>query len=403
MLQSVPAKERRKQKLQRSVSAETERARGAMGFVLCLLLLLLTACKPAPTPIDDTERLHLDLNQVLGGGSDERFLRAEQPRVFEFPRDHGNHPGYRNEWWYLTGNLSTTGGRRFAYQVTFFRAALQAERPVPGINSEWDSDNLWMAHVALSDIEPETHIAVERFSRQNPGLAGAQIAPLRVWLENWSLSSDQQDSAFPWRLEINDPAFSLKLLLSSEKMPVLQGDEGLSQKSPTPGNASYYYSYTRLQTSGELTLADDIFQLSGSSWLDREWSTSALTPEQSGWDWFSLQFNNEQELMYYRLLDTAGEALPESQGSLISRSGTKSTILPEDIRLEALRQWQGPDGNSYTTQWALYYQDKAWRVEAVFDEQFMNVSLPYWEGAVNILDLATGEPVGQGFLEMVRN
>src|SRR5690554_3139635 len=107
--------------------------------------------------------------------------------------------------------------------------------------------------------------------------------------------------------------------------------------------------------------------------------------------------------MYYRLLDTQGEALPESQGSWINRSGNKSTIRPEDIQLASVRQWQAPDGNIYTTQWILYYQNSAWRVEAVFDEQFMSVSLPYWEGAVNILDLATGEPVGQGFLEMVRN
>ena len=374
-----------------------------MRIILCLVLLSLVACEREETATSELQPLRLDLNQVLGGSSDGAFLRADQPRVFEFPRDHGNHPDYRNEWWYLTGNLSTAEGRRFAYQVTFFRAALRAARSSPSLGSDWDSDNLWMAHVALSDIAVARHIAVERFSRENPGLAGAQIAPLRVWLENWSLSSEQEDSAFPWRLEINDPAFSLRLSLSSEKPPVLQGDEGLSQKSPDPGNASYYYSYTRLQSSGELTLADDTFQLSGSSWLDREWSTSALTPEQSGWDWFSLQFNDNQELMYYRLLDTQGEALPESLGSWINRSGNKSTIRPEDIQLESVRQWRAPDGNTYTTQWILYYQNSAWRVEAVFDEQLMSVSLPYWEGAVTILDLATGEPVGQGFLEMVRN
>lgn len=374
----------------------------ALRNLFIFVLLIVSACNREPEPETASAQLRLDLDEVLGSEGGESFLRADEPREFDFPRDHGGHPAYRNEWWYLTGNLATESGRRFGYQVTFFRAALRPPMENENSTSDWQSDNLWMAHAALTDVESGRHVALERFSRENPGLAGVQTAPFRVWLENWSLSSSQQDSSFPWQLELNDPSYSLHLTLTPEKDLVLQGDEGLSQKSPIPGNASYYYSFTRLNSAGELTLGGDNFRLTGDSWLDREWSTSALAPEQSGWDWFSLQFDDGRELMYYRLLDVEGEPLPTSRGNWTDRFAEQTLIRPRDIRLEAERLWQGPDGNSYVTQWQLHYRDRSWRIEAVLEKQFMQLSLPYWEGAVEVRDMESGESVGHGYLEMVR-
>lgn len=373
--------------------------------ILCLLILtVVTGCERTPDTRDNSG-FRLDLQQVLGrdGGEDsEAFLRAEGNRMFTFPRDHGGHPGYRNEWWYLTGNLRTDTGRRFGYQLTFFRAALRPPADTDDSHSAWHSEHIWMAHAALSDVQGNTHIALERFSRENPGLAGVQTEPFRVWLENWSLSAQGEGADFPWQIDLSDPAFSLQLRLSPAKPLVLQGDRGLSQKSPASGNASWYYSFTRLHTEGELILGDAHFQLTGASWLDREWSTSALSSDQTGWDWFSLQFADGRELMYYQLRNSSGQAHPSSRGNWTNRSAQQTVIRPEDIRLEELRQWQSPDGTDYTTQWRMHYQGREWIVAAVMEDQFMDLALPYWEGAVDVLDAASGETVGQGYLEMVR-
>ncbi len=370
-----------------------------MMRVLLILLLILTACSPPPQG-SPTARFNLDVSSALGGENTQGFLRAEQARDFRFPEDHGLHPGYRNEWWYLTGNLHNEDGRRFGYQATFFSTALSGET----LNSSgWQSPRIWMAHVALTDVEAQTHIALERFARENPGLAGAQISPFKVWLENWSLrSADSRGEFFPWTLEINDEAFSLDLRLEPLKSPVLQGDAGLSQKSPQAGNASYYYSLTRLPSSGTLQIGEASYTVSGESWLDREWSTSALAADQSGWDWFSLQFDDGQELMYYRLRDQDGNAHPNSDGNWTDQEAQQRRILPGEIELEELASWRAPNGVDYTTEWQLGYAGQRWLIRALLKDQFMDLSVAYWEGAVEILHPETGARLGQGYLEMVR-
>jgi predicted secreted hydrolase len=362
-----------------------------------MLLVLLSACNdsavsPAASPA-------LNLSGVLGGDATAGYLRAEAPRPFSFPADHGPHPGFRNEWWYLTGNLATAQGRRFGYQVTFFNAALPAAEAGAAATSAWHSERLWMAHFALTDIEGGEHHAVERFARENPGLAGATAAPFRVWLEDWRLASS--NDAFPWELNVADGNLALVLELQSAKPPVLQGEAGLSRKSPAPGHASYYYSLTRLQTTGELRVGNEVFTVTGTSWLDREWSTSALAPDQSGWDWFSLQFVDNQELMYYQLRDTNGNAHPSSLGNWTDRNAGQTLITPQDIALRELDAWTSPAGITYTTAWQLQYAGQTWQVRALLDEQWMNLTIPYWEGAVVVLDQA-GEVAGRGYLEMVR-
>ncbi len=379
-----------------------------------LIVVVLTACSPERPYQGNQTTFDLDINTVLGGNETDSFLRADSPRTFSFPTDHGMHPGFRNEWWYLTGNLKTESGAQFGYQATFFNTSFNGDSlDTEDAPEGWQSSRIWMAHMALTDVAGNEHIALERFSRENPGLAGAQLNPFKVWLENWSLSSDANDSqpadgslsanGFPWQLNIEDSAFSLFLSLNPIKAPVLQGDNGLSQKSLKVGNASYYYSLTRIETEGEIMLNSESYSVRGLSWLDREWSTSALAEDQSGWDWFSLQFNDGQELMYYQLRDATGQAHPNSDGNWTDINAQQTSIASEDIILIENKNWLSPSGIRYTTEWTMQYNDQQWIIRALLEDQFMDLSVPYWEGAVEILDLEDGGRLGQGYLEMVRN
>jgi predicted secreted hydrolase len=374
----------------------------ALYFLSLLAVLVLAACSPDQPSQSEDATFDLDLNAVLGGNNTDSFLRADSPRTFSFPADHGMHPGFRNEWWYLTGNLETETGRQFGYQATFFNTSFNGD----SLNSQniiegWQSPRIWMAHMALTDVDGNEHMALERFSRENPGLAGAQLNPFKVWLENWSLSS--KANGFPWLLAIEDNAFALSLSLTPLKAPVLQGDNGLSQKSPEAGNASYYYSLTRIDSEGEIVLNGESYAVTGLSWLDREWSTSALAENQSGWDWFSLQFDDGQELMYYQLRDNAGLAHPSSDGNWTDANAMQTRINSEDILLVENKHWLSPTGISYTTEWAMQYEDQQWLIRTLVEDQFMNLSVPYWEGTVEILSADNGDHLGRGYLEMVRN
>jgi predicted secreted hydrolase len=373
-----------------------------MRTVLAMLLAVaaLSGCDgPRPAPA------RLDIGQLLGAAPSEGFARADRLRAFDFPQDHGAHPAFRNEWWYLTGNLEDPDGRRFGYQVTFFRNALQPPGP-PGGDSAWRSRSLWMAHAALTDAQGRVHRAHERFSRGEPGLAGATAQPFAVWLENWRLSGLAAGGAhaFPWRLSLPTADFSLQLSLRADAEPVLQGERGWSRKSARPGNASYYYSFPRLQSSGELALAGQRYRVAGLSWFDREWSTSALDQGQTGWDWFSLQLRDGSALMYYQLRRGDREVDPFSRGSRVSPAGVVSAIGPDDIELRPLAHWRGPDGVDYPVEWALALRPDGprWLVRAVLPQQFMDLSVRYWEGAVDVLDAASGRPLGRGYLEMTR-
>ena len=364
-----------------------------MNALRCLLtVLLLAAAVPADTSQDD----QASLSRLLGGDDSEGFKRALAPRQFRFPADHGSHPGFRSEWWYITGNLDAMG-RRFGFQVTFFRFALAppaaAER-----ESAWATRDVWMAHVALTDVQGAQHFTDERFARGALGLAGADSDPFRVWLEDWSLQG--RGSRFPWRLRVKSGNFALDLDLEPVRPPLLQGREGLSQKSAQPGNASYYYSMTRLSTRGTLSLGEVQFPVEGLSWLDREWSTSSLGDDQVGWDWFSLQLNDGTDLMYYRLRNQSGQADPHSAGSLLFEDGTKQMLGPDDLILEPKRWWQSPGGVRYPVVWNLTVRplSQNFVVAAVLDAQEMDLSLTYWEGAVDALQ--GGQAVGRGYLEM---
>lgn len=357
------------------------------------VLWLLAACQQEPTPQG------MDLQAALGGTSAEGFERATGERVFLFPQDHAAHPDYRNEWWYVTGNVDAKDGRRFGYQVTFFRIAVSPTAPVS--DSIWATRQLWMAHIALTDVRQKQHYHDQRLSRGAAGLAGQAVKPFRVWLDDWQLIGGD-DGQWPWQLSVGNDEFALDLSLAPIKPVVLQGDRGLSQKGEAVGNASWYYSFPRLLARGKVRVAGEELDVSGLSWLDREWSTSALDPNQSGWDWFSLQLDDGHDLMFYRLRRNDGSTDPNSAGKWIPAADEVQTLTHNDVTLTPENYWQSNTGRRYPVSWRMDIPklNRQWRVEAVLNDQEMETAVIYWEGAVNVFDIDTGEPLGRGYLEM---
>ncbi len=219
-------------------------------------------------------------------------------------------------------------------------------------------------------------------------------------MENWSLS--RATDSGPWRLEIETDAFSLDLELNALRPPVLQGDRGLSRKSAEPGNASYYYSIPRLETQGELSVEGRRYRVQGLSWLDREWSTSALGPDQAGWDWFSMHLDNGTDIMFYHLRRRDGRPDPHNRGSAQLSDGTHVDLLPEEVELRPLKWWESKDGRRYPIAWEFYAQrlPRRIRVQALIPDQQMDLSVRYWEGAVELLDSGDSSHLGYGYLEM---
>ncbi|OUR91502.1 hypothetical protein A9Q81_17695 [Gammaproteobacteria bacterium 42_54_T18] len=367
-------------------------------IVTLLLILASTACSPPP-PVS-----HLLVSDILGNNANQEFRQVLEKRALVFPKDHGPHPEYKNEWWYLTGNVHDENGRQFGYQVTFFRIALTAGTANPiAHQSAWRTQQVWMAHFAITDIKKQHHVHGQRIVRQALNLAGASTEPVKIWLENWQLIG-QKDSqhGFPWQLSVQDEQMSVNFSLASHKPVVLQGDEGLSQKSPAFGNASYYYSLSRLQTQGRLNIGEHSYQVTGTSWLDREWGSSQLSDNQVGWDWFSIQLHDHQELMYYQLRTKDGQAHPSSQGKWINQTGMTQSIRPSDIQLTPLAWWTAEDGKKFPIKWRLKYpsNNSDWIIEAQVADQYMTTLVRYWEGTVTIVDAHTGQTLGVGYLEM---
>ena len=361
--------------------------------LLLVFVLLLMGCSQTPPP-----SVEISASEALSSDQIEGFARAFEPRRFVFPEDHGSHPEYRNEWWYITGNLDSADGRRFGFQVTFFRIGLAPPNDGEPRASRWATRQLWMAHFALTDVEGERHLAEERLARGAAGLAGFRRQPFQVWLEDWRISAQGDD--FPWRLALAGEGFALDLHLLPKKAPVLQGKDGLSQKSAEPGNASYYYSMPRLAASGVIRLDAEEHQVNGLAWLDREWSTSALGKDQTGWDWFSLQLDDGMDLMFYRLRNGVDGTDPYSAGSLVTAAGEVSYLGADDLSLRPLAWWQSDAGKRYPVQWEMTFgrSGRRLQVHALLPDQEMALSVRYWEGAVDVFE--QGRPIGRGYLEM---
>jgi predicted secreted hydrolase len=273
------------------------------------------------------------------GEHNEGFERVLGPRPFEFPRDHAAHPGFRHEWWYVTGHLADDARREYGFQLTFFRYALTPHAVAS--TSRWRSRDIVLAHFALTDITAGRFHHATRRARAALDLAGADERLPRVWIHDWLLALDGQD-AQRWLLRANARDHAIDLALTAVKPVVLQGDRGFSRKSEAAGNASHYYSMPRLAVAGSARVGQETLRVNGTAWLDREWGTSALGESQRGWDWFALQLADGRELTFYRLRDLAGRTDPHSRGLLVDVHGAATTLRADEVTLEPRRWWRSP-------------------------------------------------------------
>jgi predicted secreted hydrolase len=352
----------------------------------------------------DTSRLsELDVLRGVPGGSG--FELALAPREFHFPLDHGPHPGFRHEWWYLTGNLESATGERFGFELTFFRFALapgtQAEAGAASdATSRWRTRQIYLAHFAVTDVARDAFEFAQKYSRGALGLAGAQAEPFRVWVEDWSLGGKPD----AWQLHAQGRDYALSLDAQPLMPPVLNGDGGLSRKSDEPGAASYYYSIPRVAVHGQLVRGSRRTEVHGLAWLDREWGSGALGRQQQGWDWFALQFHDGSTLMFYALRDRDGGRDRHSAGTWVSRTGSIRAVASDEVAIDVLDHWVSPLGGRYPSRWRVRVPSLKIDVEVrpVIANQELSTRPRYWEGAVDVHGgQSDPQATGRGYVELV--
>ncbi len=327
---------------------------------------------------------------------------------FEFPRDHFSHPDYQTEWWYYTGNLRSLDGHRYGFELTFFRqGTVLTPEAAEAEDTTWRPDQLYLAHLALSDIDGQRFYHTERLNRAGPELAGAAFADGQYWNGNWqvrwtALPGEQQE------LTAVCDRFKLRLDLSSLKAPVIQGQDGVSKKGAKQGQASHYISFTRLQAVGELTQKSSTVEVTGLAWMDHEFFTELPASDLSGWDWFAIQLNNNEELMLYRLRAKFGESDPYSSGAYIDSRGKVRFLSAQEFLLIPGETWRsGRSRASYPVTWHISVPSLTLELTeqtGLKDQELWSkdsTSPSYWEGAVTYKGTMRGRPIeGIGYLEM---
>lgn len=372
-------------------------------YLFVLVGIILSSCGRdeagrgmASVPVSGSSRL----SELLRDDDEQGFRKAIEPHDFRFPTDHGAHPQFRNEWWYLTGNLDAGSGERFGYELTIFRFSLSPQTPSTAV-SGWQTNQVFIGHLALTDVDAGNFHAAQRYSRGSVGLAGAKNDPVHVWLDDWSIG--KPDEMPTWNVRARDEEFAIELGLVAEKPIVLNGDNGLSQKSAEVGNASYYYSIPRLGTEGTVTVGEREYEVSGLSWLDREWGSSALSRDQQGWDWFALQLSDGSDLMFYVLRGTDGEAGEFSSGTWISPAGDAEHLSRDDVDIEVTNVWENSAGDHYPAGWRIRLprRDLSMKVKPVLANQELVTNVRYWEGAVDVEGEVDGRSIdGRGYVEL---
>ena len=365
--------------------------------LLIVAMFFLAGCASGQSERSFSARISGMQEQGVASG----FQRAEGVEALNFPEDFGPHPGYQTEWWYYTGNLDSPDGRHFGYQLTFFRRALRPPTEIAGRSSDWATNQVYMAHFALTDVQGRQQHAYERLARGAAGLAGAQASPYQVWLEDWRV---EQSAPGVYQLQARQDGIAVELELVDQKGPVLQGDQGYSQKGPQPGQASYYYSQTRLVSSGSVALGDEHFDVQGLSWMDHEYSTSALAANQVGWDWFALQLEDGGDLMLFHIRKADGSLDPYSSGMYFDAAGAKQNLSVEDFEIQVQGTWKSPHTQAvYPSGWRVRIPELQLdiEIEPYLDDQELNLSYSYWEGAVRISGRSGEQAVsGVGYVEL---
>ncbi len=355
------------------------------------------------------------LLDTSGRAATDSYQLALPGYTFAFPRDHGSHPPYSTEWWYYTGHLKSSSGREFGFQATWFRTAL-----APSIHrqSKWATRDIYFAHFALTDVNGQRFYFSDKIGRGSLGLSGADAnksAP-RVHVGDWNLKFGPGNGNTQ-TIRVNGASdqsvtqgqkFGVQLGFRALKAPTIHGERGVSQKSAGVGRASHYYSFCRLDTRGQITLNGEAFAVTGQSWFDHEFGSSQLEPEQTGWDWFSIQLDDGRELMLYHLRLTRNRVEPLSSGTLVERDGRTRHLKLSDFRLTALGKTTTASGTSYPTSWKIEVPSLRLSLvstPALADQELRpvrsGVDLTYWEGLIALKGTAGGKAVtGHGYLEL---
>ncbi len=328
---------------------------------------------------------------------------------FEFPRDHGPHRDFKTEWWYFTGNLrDAKSGRSFGFELTFFRQGIRpgARPEAPGTPSRFAVDDFKFAHFAISDLDGkrfhfDSKVTRGAFAEAGFGDPAVADQPL-AWIDDWKLIPQADGS---WRIAARNAKMEIDLMLRAAKPPVVHGENGASQKADGAGNASHYYSFTRLQTSGRLTLEGNAFEVAGTTWFDHEWASNQLGKDQVGWDWFCFQFDDGSELMLYALRRRDGSIDPNSSATLVDANGDATHLRREDFSLRPLSHWKsGRTGGSYPIAWelAIPSRELILRIQPRLDDQELALGvINYWEGAVRAAGTRAGRSLqGVGYMEL---
>lgn len=330
------------------------------------------------------------------------FLNARVPWVFSFPRDHAAHFGFESEWWYYTGHLRARDGRRFGYELTFFRYGLRpGEMRLTRGQSKWRGNQVFPVHLALTDEGGRRFVFSERFAREALGMGRASDRALDVAVGAWTLRGSS-----PFRMRAASEEVALDLTQVAEKVPAVHGHHGVSVKGGCGTCASHYYSMTRLRTAGTLAYRGERMAVDGVSWMDHEFGSAELQANQAGWDWFSVQLDDRREIMDYRLRQRDGALTPESSGSLVDARGAVRYLRRDDVVVEATSSWKSPHtGGVYPSGWRLRVSSAKLDlvlVPAVVDQELANVTggVSYWEGAVDVNDAVSGRHLGVGYVEL---
>ncbi|WP_299415287.1 lipocalin-like domain-containing protein [uncultured Sulfitobacter sp.] len=312
------------------------------------------------------------------------FANPTPDPQFDFPTDHGPHPEYRIEWWYLTANMQGPDGTPYGLQWTLFRSAL-----APYATEGWDSPQIWLGHAAVTT--PQAHYTSERFARGGTGQAGVTAAPFDAWIDEWHMRGPDFDTL---NLRAAGSSFAYDVTLDAQGPLIFHGTRGYSVKSEQ-GQASYYYSQPFFRLSGTLTLPDGDVPVTGAAWLDREWSSQPLASDQTGWDWFSLSFDTGDKLMGFRLRQSDGSYY--TSGTWITTEGV-TTALPNGSFDATPLEVSDLDWRDVPTRWQVRVPDHNVdiTVAAINTDAWMDLSVPYWEGPVTV----SGSHKGIGYLEM---
>jgi predicted secreted hydrolase len=351
----------------------------------------------------------IQIDYLAIADNQSEYLTVTGPCNLEYPGDHGPHAGYRTEWWYYTGNLTSEKGNRYGFQFTIFRTQISPpgfEKKWPQPSSGWRTQQIFLGHAAITDISGKQHIQDEKTARAALGLSAATQTGVitDIFIDGWSIRI-APDSHI---LNVAADDFTYEFHLVPEKLPVMHGDAGYSRKGSRPDQASCYYSFTRLKTEGMLSVGGKIESVNGLAWMDHEFSTAALDPGLVGWDWFSLQLSDSTEVMLYLLREENGRIHPVSSGSRVNANGEVDHLAKEDFSVHVLKVWKSPHSKAiYPSQWRvqIHSLELDLTITPNLPDQEMrtlqSTGIIYWEGSVSLTGFKRGQPItGQGYAEL---